>query len=140
MGTIKENVLKEIQVNKGINLTDLHTALNEEKKGSVDDVLDELIEEGFVTHYREKYYPIVRHINAYSKENEKLVEEVELTGLTASELITVIQPYQNDPLFFDGYELNENNTEFFNKRYSVDFKFDKYDYFLEASFDNRKQM
>lgn len=139
MGTIKENVLKEIQVNKGITLTDLYAALDEENKGSIDDVLDELINEGFITNYREKHYPIERHINAYSKENEQLVEEVELTGLTASELIAVLQPYQSDPLFLDGYELNENNTEFFNKRYGIDFQFNKYDYFLEASFDNRKQ-
>ncbi|MHC2993838.1 hypothetical protein OB13_20480 [Pontibacter sp. HJ8] len=138
MGTIKENVLKEIQVNKGITLTDLHTTLDEEKKRSVNEVLNELINEGLITDYRGQYYPIVRHIDAYSKENEKLVEEVELTGLTATELVKVIQPYQDDSLFFDGYELNANNAEYFINRYGVDFKFNQYDYYLEASFDNKK--
>lgn len=56
MGTIKENVLKEIQVKKGVTLTDLHTTLDEEKKGSVGDILYELIYEGLITEYREQYY------------------------------------------------------------------------------------
>lgn len=119
-------------------MTETYSALDEEKKEKVDVALDELIKEGFVTDDRGKHYPIVRHSNAYSKDNEKLIGEIEQAGLTASELTTVLQSYQEYPLFFDGYELNENNTEYFISRYGVDFKFDKYDYVLEASFDNRK--
>jgi hypothetical protein len=136
MASVKEQVLLTIMSKCGLSVTELHNTLHREDSSLIDAGIKELIGEGQIIFFREKYFPTIRRIMGYDKNHEGLVEEYELPGLTASEVGSILEPYQDDPLFYYGYELSANTATYFTKRYNIKLSFEQHEYFLEACFDD----
>src|SRR5687768_9393443 len=116
MASVKEQVLLTIMSKSGLSVTELHNTLNSEDSSLIDAAIKELIGQGQITFFREKYFPTIRRIMGYDKNHEGLVEEYELPGLTASEVGSILEPYQDDPLFYYCYKLSVDTATYFTKR------------------------
>jgi hypothetical protein len=71
---------------------------------------------------------IERHIEFYDLKTEDLVEEI-LLAITLDDLENIIQPKEDDPLFYDGYELTENQVQTlitFAVSFELELDFDKF--------------
>jgi hypothetical protein len=65
--------------------------------------------------------------------------EIELANLSVDDLKNVIQPYADDPLFYDPYPIETENKSFFEIRYGITFDFEHFDYYLLCGFDHSEE-
>ncbi|MBC5774898.1 hypothetical protein H8S95_12550 [Pontibacter sp. KCTC 32443] len=136
MSRIKERIHQIIESSKGVSPSELQMAIGEAESSLIEKSIEKLIEEGLVVYIWDKYYSTGRQIAVYSKEDEKLVKLLELPDLAVEEIDKILLPHLSDPLFYECYQLNSENSIHFTDKYRIDFDFDKYDYYLEAYFDN----
>ena len=68
----------------------------------------------------------------YNNRNNDLIEEVSIDTIPFDELKNIVTPNEDDPLLYDGYDLDVTQLEKLNKYLSekMQFDFDKYSYVL----------
>ena len=131
------DVLNVVKGLKGASYGEIMGIFPEEPSHLFDVHLEELIKAGLITHLNGVYYPIVRSIVIIPKGQNETVDEIELKGLTAKEIKEVFKPKVDDPLFFDGYRIDERKTAFF-ERFGIKFDFSQLEYYLICGFDNSR--
>ena len=132
---VKEQIIQLIKNNKGITASSICQHFSLHDKNEVKSLLNGLTDEGIIALMRSRYYPVLRLIMVYDKQSEEVVEEIELDSLTAGELQNAFSNNENDPLFFGVYDLNNENSTFFTRKYKLKFSFTKNHYQLIATFE-----
>ena len=136
MTLLTQKIVQLIQDNKGISLDHLTERLENSETSAIDAALKNLISAGSITFIWGKLYPNIRTIGIIPKGQRQVIMEIELKGISIDDLKAVITPYNNDPLFYDGYPIDETNKSLFERTNNIEFDFDKYDYYLLCGFDN----
>jgi hypothetical protein len=139
MDQLAQHVYQLIQENRGISLDDLTVSAAVADTAALDREIKNLIETGYITFIWGGLYPNLRTIGLVPKGERQTALEIALTGLTIEEIKQVIQPYENDPLYYDPYPIEEANKAFFERRYGIEFDFEHFDYYLLCGFDNAGQ-
>jgi hypothetical protein len=73
------------------------------------------------------------------KGERQTAAEIELPGISVDDIKAVLKPYEDDPLFYDAYPIEEENKELFQNTYGIDFDFNHFDYYLLCGFDNSEE-
>ncbi|RNC79858.1 MAG: hypothetical protein ED557_12020 [Balneola sp.] len=74
--------------------------------------------------------PIIRMLEAYEGVGKDLVYKEELKDIKEDELVDLFGYQENDPLFYDLYEVNSSNYVFFQKKVTRKIELDKYLYVI----------
>lgn len=72
-------------------------------------------------------YTLVRELQVNEKDTDKIVEEIVLTKIDLTDLISIFGPHPEDPLFYGGYQIHADQTKYFPE---INFNMDRYDYFV----------
>jgi hypothetical protein len=75
---------------------------------------------------------VERTINVYDNKNNKLIEEISVDGVPFDELKSIVTPNEDDPLLYDGYDLDIEQLENLNMHLAEKVKpdFKQYSYIL----------
>jgi hypothetical protein len=132
----KEEILRTIRVSKGISETELMHLNPEGSSVVLEEHLQALINSGDIGLWEKKYCPVCRDLTVISKEQKEIIDEIELPGLSIEEIKKVLVSEPNDPLFFNGYSIDEAQIGLFANFKHIDFDFEKYDYQIWCWIDN----
>jgi len=82
----------------------------------------------------DKLIRVERSINIYSNSDNSLIEEIDVNQISIEVLNKIVKPKEDDPLLYDGYVLDKNQLEEFNKviQNNIVPKFDYFFYVLES--------
>lgn len=84
---------------------------------------------------RNKLVRVERSVNVYYKSSKEPSGEINIDIIPFDKLINFVTPKEDDPLLYDGYQLDEKQlneiNKFIDNKIVVDFK--KYYYYLECS-------
>lgn len=64
---------------------------------------------------KDKLLRVERTINIYTKDGDEPLQEVPVDNIPFEKLKGVVPPKEDDPLLYDGYELNEEQLNELNK-------------------------
>jgi hypothetical protein len=80
----------------------------------------------------DKLVRVERTINIYKNENDNLFDEINIDFIPFDELKKIVPPKEDDPLLYDGYELDAKQLEDINAYLTEKIKpnFDLYSYIL----------
>lgn len=83
---------------------------------------------------KDKLIRVERTVNIYLKNGDELIKEINVDFIPFDKLSEIVTPRKDDPLLYDGYELNEKQIEAINsfRNKIVDPDFSQYYYILEA--------
>jgi hypothetical protein len=86
------------------------------------------------TNLEDKLLRVERTVAIY-KQNNDLVEEINIDSVPLDTLVNIIPPKEGDPLLYDGYVLTPNQLEKLNIfiNYKIRADFDLYFYVLECT-------
>lgn len=75
-----------------------------------------------------------RYISAFDKESEKMIQEINIDFIPFQALKEIFNPKDDDPLMYDPYSINRNESILLNQYMNphVGFDFDKYIYQLDC--------
>jgi hypothetical protein len=68
----------------------------------------------------------------YSREDETVVGEVPMEGISTEQLQAVLRPPAGDPLMFDSYPVRQAEAKFLGEALGIDLDVDHFDYFVEC--------
>ncbi len=71
-----------------------------------------------------------RTIEYFNHSDERLAGELTLADFNLDDMKTIFNPPTDDPLMYNGYELNSNNYQHLNGTAELEFNFDHYSYFV----------
>jgi|GEM_PF-1569108 len=71
-----------------------------------------------------------RTIELFNHSDERLAGELTLAHFNLEDMKAVFNPPTDDPLMYNGYELNSDNFQHLNGAAELQFNFEKYSYFL----------
>jgi len=82
----------------------------------------------------DKLIRVERSINIYSNSDNSLIKEIDVNQISIEVLKKIVKPKEDDPLLYDGYVLDKNQLEEFNKviQNNIMPKFDCFFYVLES--------
>jgi hypothetical protein len=76
---------------------------------------------------------IERVITKYNNSDDSFEGEFNIDSIPFEELIGIFSPKKDDPLMYDPYEINLEQSELINRHLpSFSFEFSEYSYFIEA--------
>ena len=128
-------ILDVIKENSGVTITGICKAVPSIDKEEVKQCVQHLVDAAVVAPKGSKYYPVLRQILVFDRRSEELVDEITLDNLDAGTLEEAFSNNENDPYFFDVYDLNTTNCTFFRKKYKIQFDFNKNHYQLAAALE-----
>src|SRR5438105_3354998 len=114
-------ILNTIKSSKKISYRLLAGLFPEEPTIILDDHLEALINSGLITLFKGDYYPISRSIGIIPKGQNETVEQIEIEELSIDKIRTLFTPNEDDPLFFDGYLIDEAKGALFEKMNIIKF-------------------
>lgn len=137
MSVFDEKILKLLRQNRGIDFSQLNSLLQNKEQPRLLKSLEKLIKSGRATFTSNKYYSNSRSIQINYKDKNKMWKTIDLINeIRVTDLKKIMKPDQDDPLFCDGYLINEKNKDLFERTNNFHFDFEKYDYYLVANYDN----
>lgn len=73
-----------------------------------------------------------RIISWFSKGEEELIGESNIDFIPLDILKKIFNPPFEDPLMYNPYDVNKNESEILKKYIDIEFKFDKYSYQIDC--------
>jgi len=74
---------------------------------------------------------VQRVISFYEKEGNELLNQIEIDA-DLDMLNKIWTPFEDDPLFYMSYPIDEKKADLLEKVYKVEFDLNRYDVFLEC--------
>jgi len=79
---------------------------------------------------KDSFTPSIRMVEAYDISTDELVYEERVGDISIKDLKKIFGQQEDDPLYFNVYEINESNVDFFKNKVHRKIELNKYAYYL----------
>jgi hypothetical protein len=140
MTRLENKILRLVKAKHGISVESLAAEVKS-NISSIRKVIKSLHFEGFVTNWKNRLYPNFRSIEIQGKLDDEFFEEIELPFHLTTKQIRKFIPCRGDDYWYcEGYLIDGKSKKLFEKKSNIVFDFDKFNYYLTFSMDNRNDI